>query len=164
MLYGHAFPAATPAARFGRGPSQVLYPGCATLFSGTRQEVRVNSKPEGATVFLNGRRVGATPMTVMVSRWGWHRVRIEMEGYEPYEVKLEKTYNSNANANLLVGGVWIVVDVLTGAIYDLDVPAKDRRIVDGRPVPTGTYSTVLQISTTLKRAPSAKQIGQMQRR
>jgi hypothetical protein len=145
--------------------TQILYPGCATMMSGARQTVQVRSKPEGATVFLNGKRVGVTPVTAMVSRWGWHRVRIEMAGYEPYEVKLEKTYNTNANGNLFIGGVWIVVDVLTGAIYQQSVPEKDRKAMtwDG-PVRGFDFAPAVQISTTLKRMPSARQIGQMQRR
>ena len=53
--------------------AQVLYPGCATLFSGTTQQVRVKSKPAGAQVFVNGKLVGTVgemPVTAVVSRWG----------------------------------------------------------------------------------------------
>jgi hypothetical protein len=147
--------------------SQALFPGCATMFNGAKQEVRVRSKPAGAQVFVNGWRIGTTPTAVFVSRWGFHRVRIEMPGYQPYEVKLEKTYNGNATGNLWIGGVWIVVDALTGAIFELDVPPSARepgwqKMVD-RNVPMMDFSPPLYVVTKLKPDPSARRIGQMQR-
>ena len=36
--------------------AQVLYPGCATMVNGPRQELRVKSVPKGAWVFLNGKK------------------------------------------------------------------------------------------------------------
>ncbi|MCE9612323.1 MAG: PEGA domain-containing protein [Chthoniobacter sp.] len=107
--------------------AQLLYPGCATVVDGPTQQIRVKSKPKGAQVFLNGKPVGVTPVTTRVSRWGWHRIRIEMPGFEPYEVSLEKHFNGNAGGNLFIGGVWIVIDALTGAIYDLGVSSEEQR-------------------------------------
>jgi hypothetical protein len=149
---------------------QLLYPGCATLIDGPTQQVRVRSKPAGATVFVDGKQVGLTPATAVVSRWGWHRVRIEMPGYEPYEVKLEKRSNSNATGNLYIGGVWIVVDALTGAIYDLRIPPEAEKETARFPRDSRQYypeffgPTTLHIATELKRTPAARKIGQMQRR
>ena len=150
--------------------AQVLYPGCATMFSGTTQQVRVKSKPAGAQVFLNGKNIGQTPVTAVVSRWGFHRVRIELAGYEPYEVKLEKHYNPNATANVFIGGVFIVVDALTGAIFEQDVPDAERAKLmkykweRGDP-PGGEIFTAapLFISVALKPTPSARKVGQMVR-
>jgi hypothetical protein len=148
--------------------SQVLFPGCATMLNGPRQEIRVRSKPAAAQVFLNGKKIGTTPATVFVSRWGFHRVRIEMPGYLPYEVKLEKTVSGNTTGNLFIGGVWIVVDVLTGAVFELQVPAAAResdtrgliepnqRFVD--------FAPALYVVARLKPEPGARKIGQMQRR
>src|SRR5580698_7360555 len=106
--------------------SQVLFPGCATLVDGPTEHVQVNSRPAGARVFLNDRLLGPAPTSVVVSRWGLHRLRIEMPGYQPFEIPLEKKFNSAASGNLFIGGVWIVVDALTGSIFALDVPAKTR--------------------------------------
>ena len=147
--------------------AQLLYPGCATLFSGTTQPVRVKSKPTGAQVFLNGKNIGATPVTAVVSRWGFHRVRIELAGYEPYEVRLEKHYNDAATANVYIGGGWIVIDALTGAIFSQDVSEgerlklmKHKHEIDD---PSGELftPTPLFIDVALKPAPSARKIGQM---
>ncbi len=151
--------------------AQVLYPGCATVTGGATQQVRVKSKPAGARVFLNGKQLGVTPVTAVVSRWGFHRVRIKMPGYEPYEVKLEKSYNGNATGNLFLGGGFIVIDALTGAIFSQDVPAAERARLreykwePGDP-PGGEIFTAapLIISVELKPAMSERKIGQMERR
>jgi hypothetical protein len=149
--------------------SQLVFPGCATMLSGSRQEVRIRSKPAAAQVFVNNRLIGTTPTAVFVSRWGVHRVRIEMPGYLPYEVKLEKTVNSNASGNIFLGGAWIVVDVLTGAVFEQRLPgaardanARARDLYD--PPQVFNFSPPLYIATHLKLDPSARKIGQMQRR
>jgi hypothetical protein len=148
--------------------SQVLFPGCATMMSGARQEVLVRSQPTGAQVFLNGRRIGATPATAYVSRWGFHRVRIEMPGYLPYEVKLEKGLNGNAAGNLYVGGVWIIVDVLTGAIFELKVPKVEHdaewRKVAQPEFREFDFNGPVYVVAMLKPDPGARKIGQMQRK
>ena len=151
--------------------AQLLYPGCATMFSGTTQQVRVKSKPTGAQVFLNGKSVGQTPVTAVVSRWGFHRVRIELAGYEPYEVKLEKTYNGDATGNIFIGGGLIVIDALTGAIFNQDVSSGERaKLMEykyERGDPRGAEligASPLFISVALKPVPSARKIGQMVRR
>ncbi len=151
--------------------AQILYPGCATLTSGVTQAVRVKSKPAGAVVLLNGKRIGITPVTVVVARWGFYRVRIEMPGFEPYEVKLEKGFNGNATGNLFLGGGFIVVDALTGAIFTQHLPASERaRLMEykwerGDPREGEIFGPVpLIFSVELKPAPSARKIGQMERR
>jgi hypothetical protein len=148
--------------------SQAFFPGCATLTNGTRQEIRVRSKPGAAQVFLNGKKIGTTPTTAFVSRWGSHRVRIELPGYLPYEVKLEKRYNQNAGGNLFIGGVWIVVDALTGAIFEQAVPASAHQPpwgeFDNAPLTAIDFNPPLYVVTHLKPDPAARKIGQMLRR
>lgn len=151
--------------------AQVLYPGCATLAGGVTQQVRVKSKPAGARVLVNGNDVGVTPVTTRLSRWGWHWVRIEMAGYEPYEVRLEKTYNGTAGANLFIGGVWIVVDAVTGAIFQLDVSPEVRRELlkyewekgdppFGQPI---NFAPPLIITAGLRPLGPAREIGRMKK-
>ena len=148
--------------------SQAVFPGCATMMNGPRQEIRVRSKPNAAAVFMNGRRVGTTPATVFVSRWGNPRVRIEMPGYQPYEVKLEKKMSENAVGNLYVGGVWIIIDALTGAIFRLDVPAASRepgwQEMTERDLQHIDFDPPLYVVTKLKPDPDARRIGQLQRK
>ena len=144
--------------------AQLLYPGCATLFGGPRQDVLVKSKPAGAVVRLNGRRIGVTPVTTFVSRWGFHRIRIELAGYEPYEVKLEKHYNEMATANVFIGGGTIVIDALTGSIFDLDVPKSEQKKMLSEPWKEGDLTASLTIYVGLHPVGPARKVGQMVRR
>lgn len=160
LLAGLALPAA-----------QVLYPGCATMLNGPTQLVRVKSQPRGARVFLDGREVGTTPVTVTVSRWRTPRVRVELDGYEPFDVALRKRSSPNAAGNLFIGVVPIVIDVITGAVFELEVPAETRRAMPRLPDEAGdpdlmgpSFSTTVVITTTLKPAAGARRVGQMKKR
>jgi hypothetical protein len=146
--------------------SQVVFPGCATIIDGPTQKVYVESEPAGAQVFLNGHPLGGTPVTAVVSRWGMHRVRIEFAGYKPFEIPLEKRLNNNAADNVFIGGVWIIVDAVTGAIFRLDVPVSRRaELRVGGQYPGAIFSqTTLTISTVLKPDPAARRIGRLERR
>lgn len=135
------------------------------MVDGPTEKVHVKSEPAGARVFLNGHAIGQTPVTVAVTRWGVHGVRIEMPGYKPFEVPLQKTFNGNADFNVFIGGVWIVVDALTGAIFQLDVP-PDRRgeLLPDRGDDVGIMgSTSLTVSIALKPEPGARRIGRLER-
>lgn len=145
--------------------SQLLFQGCATLIDGPTEKVHVKSQPAGAQVFLNGHAIGQTPLVTRVSRWGAHRVRIEMPGYQPFEIPLRKTVSGYAQGNLFIGGVWIVVDAVTGAIFQLDVP-PDRRAELLKESDYGAIlsPSTLTISVVLKPDSLARKIGQLQRR
>jgi hypothetical protein len=145
--------------------SQAFFQGCATWIDGPTEKVHVKSQPAGAQVLLNGHAIGQTPLTTRVSRWGVHRVRIEMPGYKPFEVPLQKTVNGYVSGNLFIGGVWIVVDALTGAVFQLDVP-PDRKAELLKDQGYGAIfsPTTLTISVALKPDPTARKIGQMQRK
>ncbi len=154
--------------------AQLLYPGCATMIDGPTQQIRIKSQPKGAQVLVNGKPIGVTPVTTVVSRWGWHRVRIEMPGFAPYELRLEKRFNGNAAGNLFIGGVWIVVDALTGAIYDLGVSPEEQRKLrknqweQGDPAGGVIFSAqrlVITVGLQPAGAPGpARKIGQMTKR
>jgi hypothetical protein len=49
----------------------------------------VESRPTGATVFVDGRPVGMTPLTLPGLRAGAHAVRIEIEGYRPWSSSVQ---------------------------------------------------------------------------
>ena len=44
----------------------------------------IESRPTGATVFVDGRRVGTTPMSLPDASPGTHRIRLEMTGFSPW--------------------------------------------------------------------------------
>ncbi|MBK5295665.1 MAG: PEGA domain-containing protein [Vicinamibacteria bacterium] len=44
----------------------------------------IESRPTGATVFVDGQRIGTTPMSLPDSSRGTHRIRLEMAGFSPW--------------------------------------------------------------------------------
>jgi eukaryotic-like serine/threonine-protein kinase len=63
-------------------------PPVATGGSGT---LRVESLPSGASVYLDGRLVGTTPLSVSDVPSGQHAVRLELTGYTPWETSATVT-------------------------------------------------------------------------
>lgn len=158
-------------AGFSLPATQVLYPGCATMLNGPTQQVVVKSKPRGARVMVDGRYVGTTPAWLRLNRWGFHRVRVELDGYEPYEIPLRKTVSPNAAGNIFLGFVPIIIDVVTGSVFELEVPPEARRAMLQMPrdlspehSPGVTFDNIVTISTVLKPTSGAHRIGQLKKR
>ena len=64
--------------------SVILLSGCATILTGTSDDVYINSNPEGADILIEGLKVGSTPAIITVTRPGFNEKEIvlELEGYE----------------------------------------------------------------------------------
>lgn len=80
--------------------------GCATLFKQKSRTVAFNSDPQGADIYINGNRMGKTPLPMNLSNLKAVTVTFKKEGYE------DKTYIINTK----VGGGWVVLDCLGGFI------------------------------------------------
>jgi hypothetical protein len=99
--------------------------GCATVFSGTRENVVINSNPSGALILVDGLEMGTTPATVPLSRpglGGGKTVTLRLDGYADRSFALQSTFNAVSLVNLLF---WpgFIVDALTGAITRYDPSA-----------------------------------------
>jgi hypothetical protein len=116
----------------------LLLSGCATLFSGTDDDITFDSEPQGAQVLIDGIVVGTTPTTVVVDRPGLEEtdVTVQLEGYEPLRFELDTEFNNTAILNVFF---WpgFVIDVLTGALFKYD---KKSYTVD---LEEGTVSMLL---------------------
>lgn len=95
--------------------------GCATIVGGNReQKVAVNSKPEGATVYVDGQPAGATPTELVLNRNTDHEVVIEKPGYQPYHAHVSSGLNPWIFGNLAVGGIiGLVVDISCDSCHQL---------------------------------------------
>lgn len=93
---------------------------CGTIVNGTCQKVPLDSNPQGAKVFVDQRFRGCTPMTAKLSRSNNHSVRLEMDGYEPYEIHFERHMSGWVLGNIVFGGVvGLAVDAVSGGLYKL---------------------------------------------
>jgi PEGA domain-containing protein len=90
--------------------------GCATMFTGSVQQMTVSSQPPGARVFIDGAYTGVTPMTLMLKTERDHTVTLQHEGYRDTVSPVIREFNPVAVLNLF-GLVCWVVDIATGAIW-----------------------------------------------
>lgn len=95
--------------------------GCATIISGSDQLLTVNANVEGAEVYLGGQLLGTTPLSANVKRGQEGVLRVTADGYQPYQIALNKSINSVFFVNLLSGGAFgSSTDYSTGAMYQYE--------------------------------------------
>ena len=109
-----------------------IFTSCATILSGTSDEINFTSDPKGADIMLDGLKVGKTPATVSIKRPGLgnKEVTLKLDGYEDRTFMLQKEFNTMAICNLAGWPGW-VIDIITGSVmkysktnYDLDLDPK----------------------------------------
>ena len=101
--------------------------GCGSIIHGTRQEIILNSTPEGAQILENGQPIGTTPTTLRFRRGDDHLLTFRLDGYQDVRVTLNKELDATSMVlNLLFGGpIGFVVDFSNGAAYELDPDIVD---------------------------------------
>jgi hypothetical protein len=80
--------------------------GCASILGRKLHGVVVESEPPGADVYVNGMRMGRTPMTLELKADKAYNIEFRKSGYEP----VTRFVNTR-----IVGG-WIMLDVATGVL------------------------------------------------
>ncbi len=96
-----------------------LFGGCASIIDGTTQEVSFNSTPEGATVTLDGRVIGKTPVSISIKKKSGQALIFSKEGYKPVTMQLETRMNSWFWGNIVLGGlIGSTTDGISGAINE----------------------------------------------
>jgi hypothetical protein len=85
--------------------------GCATIMHGSSQELSIASSPTGARVLVDGQEHGRTPLVADLKRKDKHVIRIELDGYMPYEVALARGTSGWVWGNIVFGG--LIVPTLT---------------------------------------------------
>mgnify|MGYP001774218000 CR=1 FL=1 len=106
----------------------VSFNGCATLITGTKQNIAIESEPSKANVrveTIGGLEVasGQTPMTVTLARKSEYMVIVKLSGYKEKRVEIGKEFNPVAVLSILAGVLGIFVDLATGAAWNL-VPER----------------------------------------
>jgi len=80
--------------------------GCATILARKLHKLPVTSEPEGAEVYVNGMRMGRTPITLELKADKSYAIEYRMPGHE----------NITRLVNTKVGAGWLILDVLTGLV------------------------------------------------
>ena len=92
--------------------------GCATMFTGSSQQVTVSSQPPGARVIINGGYSGVTPVALLLKTERDYTVTLQREGFQDTTAPIFREFNPVAALNLLSLVCW-VVDLATGALWRL---------------------------------------------
>src|SRR3982750_3493837 len=78
--------------------------GCASIMSGTSQNLTFTSTPDGATVTAAGRGIGKTPITTRLSKETGQSVTFDKDGYKPITMRLETRMDGWFWGNIVLGG------------------------------------------------------------
>jgi hypothetical protein len=94
---------------------------CALMFKGTSEEVRFGSDPQRAEVWVNGAKMGETPVSLKLESKKTYTIEFKMEGFKT----VTKSITNHVGAgwivlDVLMGLVPVIIDAATGAWYNLD--------------------------------------------
>lgn len=95
----------------------ILVSSCATIFTGTSDNISFASNPSGAKIYMDGLKIGTTPATITIQRsFNERRVTLKLDGYDVLVFVLQREFNTVAILNL-AGILGWGIDAMTGAIY-----------------------------------------------
>lgn len=77
---------------------------CATLLAPKTHPLSLNSKPEDAEIYIDGVKMGKTPVKIKLKASKSYIIEFRKEGYEP----ISRIVNTKVNTD------WLLIDVLAG--------------------------------------------------
>ncbi|MBP2833852.1 PEGA domain-containing protein [Aquimarina sp. U1-2] len=140
----------------------VLFSSCATIVSGARQKVEIASEPGEAKVYINEIEIGNTPVEQNLKRNQEYQLAIKLDGYETYEMKLERKFNAWYIGNVLFGGIiGLVVDPATGAMHRLRPQDLEKHRARGTIFKNKSENIYIKVQ--MQNDINTEKIGQMQK-
>lgn len=137
--------------------------GCATIVSGSSQDVSFNSTPPGASISVDGVQSGVTPSVLKLDTGTTHAVVLSIDGYNPYSINLKREVNGWVWGNLLVGGlIGLVIDASTGAMYRLSPEEINAGLSSTQEVGMLETDDALLIAVVMEADPTWRRVGQLQ--
>jgi len=138
-----------------------LLTSCATIMHGTRQNIGISSNPSNASVWVDHAYIGNTPIIVEMSRKNNHIVRIELDGYQPYEATFSKQVSGWVFGNVIFGGIiGLAVDAISGGIYSL-TPDQIQAEMRTNSMAYSKKSKDSYIAVVMKPNPAWKKVGNL---
>ncbi len=104
----------------------LVFAGCASIISGTKQDVTISSSPGSANIVIKSSKGievfrGATPVRVELKRKYSYQVSIALPGYREENVYIDNNFNAWYLGNIICGGlIGLVIDAINGAMYTLE--------------------------------------------
>jgi hypothetical protein len=140
----------------------LLFSSCATIISGSKQNVKFASNPSSASIFIDEVEVGKTPFEIKLARKSEHSVLIKLDGYQTYQTNLTKEFNAWYLGNILIGGlIGLIIDPITGAIYNLSPNEINAQMNKGTVFNSSKRD--IYIAVALNIDPNWKKVGQLEK-
>jgi len=103
----------------------VVLTGCATIISGTSQDISVDSRPRARIEITSSTGAvfysGDSPAIVRLPRKYTYTVTVRASGYGSQTIVVSQRFNAWFIGNIIFGGIpGGVVDAITGAMYNLE--------------------------------------------
>ena len=142
--------------------SILFFSSCATIISGSKQNIKFSSNPSLASVFIDEVEMGKTPFEMKLSRKREHEIMIKLDGYQTYETTLTKKLNGWFFGNILIGGlVGIIIDPITGAMYNLT--PKEINAQNNKGIAFKSNSKDVYVVISLNIDPNWEKVGQLEK-
>jgi len=105
----------------------LLLSGCATVFTGTKQTVQINSSPPAADIEVDGVKVGVTPMAVPLKKgFIGQTLTLKLDGYESKTFQPQTAFNAVSVVNFLfIPG--FIIDAATGSMMKYDPKVYEHK-------------------------------------
>ena len=105
--------------------------GCATLLAPSTHPLAISSEPHGAEVYVNGFKMGKTPIELDLKADKSYTIEYRKEGYE----FVTRIVNTKVGAgwvilDVVMGLVPVIVDAATGSWYKLDQDAVNAILIE----------------------------------
>ncbi len=106
----------------------ISFENCATIFSGSKTMISINTIPEGAKVQINGIEKGITPVKVILKKKIFkNNVTVTKEGYQSKNFKLKREFNFISVLNLFNWIGW-GIDYLTGSVMSFNPKHYEEKL------------------------------------
>ena len=135
---------------------------CATIMHGSSQELSVASTPTGARVLVDGSEAGKTPYVANLRRKDKHVIRIEMDGYQPFEMPIVRATSGWVWGNLVFGALpGLAIDAITGGLYKLK-PDEVNATLAANTASVASGDDYLVVAVVLQPEAGWEKVGQLE--
>lgn len=143
-------------------PCLSLLTSCATIMHGTKQAVGISSHPSHAQIWVDHQYIGQSPLIVEMSRKDNHLVRLELEGFQPYEIMFTRQVSGWVFGNIVFGGfIGLAVDAISGGLYRLTPEQMEAQMLSNN-ISYSKKGVDSHIAVVMNMDPSWEKIGQLQ--
>lgn len=155
-------------------PLVALVMSCASIVHGPTQSVDFSSQPAGAKITIDGKDYGVTPKSVDLRRRGRlkgensekkeYAVKIELDGYYPYEIKIKREMDGWFLGNIIFGGLLgIIIDAGNGSMYKLTPDQVIAQMGRANAMILNKDDDKVYVAVTFHIDPNWEKIGEMKK-